>query len=285
MDVIEVRNVSEKLDQFWIKDLNFSIPKGYVTGFIGQNGSGKTTMIQMIMDVIRPKQGEIKVFGSSNTNSETKQRIGFVYDELYMYDNFTISHMCKFIAPLYESWDDGLFERYRIAFELPLKQKLKTFSKGMKMKTSLLFALAHDPELLIMDEPTAGLDPVFRRELMDLLQELMLDSERTIFFSTHITNDLDRLADYIVFIDNGQIKLQKSMTEIEEEFHLIKGTPEQLAVIGREAFLGLRETRQGFTGLFQGDSATLAPDNQEMVVEKPSLEDMMYLMKGKKGSW
>lgn len=284
MNAIEVRDVTKQLSHFTIQGLNFSIPKGYVTGFIGQNGSGKTTTIQLIMDVLRPNKGEIKLFDAPNRDVETKQRIGFVYDELYMYQHVTINQMRSFIKPLYDTWDDNLFNYYRREFNLPTRQKIKGFSKGMKMKTSLLFALAHDPELLIMDEPTAGLDPVFRRELIDLFHELMEDEKRTIFFSTHITSDLDRLADYIVLIDYGKIQLQQSMTDLEENYHLVKGTKEQLSAIGKEAFLGVRVTNQGFSGLYQGDtqSLLLLQTDQPMVIEKPSLEDMMYLMKGKK---
>lgn len=278
MNAIEVNHVSKCMNHFRIQDLHFSVPKGYITGFIGQNGSGKTTTIQLIMDIIRADHGEIKLFDTANDVSEVKQRVGFVYDDLYMYENITIHQMQRFIAPLYHTWNDNLFERYRRKFQLPKKQKIKEFSKGMKMKTSLLFALAHDPELLIMDEPTSGLDPVFRRELMDLFQELMLESERTIFFSTHITSDLDRLADYILLIENGQIMLQKQITEIEDEFHLVKGTEEQLCKIGKELFVGVRESSQGFTALFQGNMEQIT-EVQDLVIEKPTLADIMYFIK------
>ncbi|WP_112179643.1 ABC transporter ATP-binding protein [Paraliobacillus zengyii] len=276
MEPFELKGVTKRMGDFSIRDLNFKIPNGYVTGFIGRNGSGKTTTIQLIVDIIKPNQGEISLFGAPNTDPKTKQRIGFVYDELYMYENFTINHMRSFIAPLYDTWSDRLFSEYLSEFDLPLKKKLKHFSKGMKMKTSLLFALAHDPDLLIMDEPTAGLDPIFRRELMDILQELMTDEKRTIFFSTHITTDLDRIADHIIFIDDGVIKLEKSMIEIEEEFHLIKGEIKMLDADIRKEFLGLEETPQGFIGLLQGDPREF--ETSEMIIEKASLEDIMYLM-------
>lgn len=276
MEPIELNGVTKRMAEFSVRDLTFKIPKGYVTGFIGRNGSGKTTTIQLIMDIIKPNQGEISLFGAPNTDPNTKQKIGFVYDELYMYENFTIKHMRSFIAPLYDTWSERLFSDYLSKFELPLKKKLKHFSKGMKMKTSLLFALAHDPDLLIMDEPTAGLDPIFRRELMDILQDLMTDDKRTIFFSTHITTDLDRIADHIIFIDNGVIKLEKSMIEIEEEFHLVKGEIKMLDTDIRKEFLGLEETPQGFIGLLQGDPREF--ETSEMIIEKASLEDIMYLL-------
>src|SRR5699024_6851098 len=149
-------------------------------------------------------------FGQSHHNHDVKQKIGFVYDDLYMYEEFTINKMKSFIAPLYENWNEQLYQKYIQSFELPTDKKLKQFTKGMKMKCSLLFALAHEPEFIIMDEPTSGLDPIFRRELIELLQELMVNEQQTIFLSTHITNDLDRIADHIIFIHQGKILMQKS---------------------------------------------------------------------------
>src|SRR5690625_5063657 len=154
----------------------------------------------MMMDILQIDSGDIKLFGTSQKNHQSKQKIGFVYDDLYMYDEFNIKKMKSLIAPLYDTWNEELFQNYLEKFELPLQKKLKKFSKGMKMKCSLLFALAHEPEFIVMDEPTAGLDPIFRRELLELLQELMVRENQTIFLSTHITTDLDRIADHIVFI-------------------------------------------------------------------------------------
>src|SRR5699024_2814277 len=142
-----------------------------------------------------------------------KQNIGFVYDDLYMYDDMTIKKMKSFIAPLYDNWNEEIFQTFLEKFDLPLKKKIKNFSKGMKMKCSLLFALAHEPEFIVMDEPSAGLDPIFRREFLNLLQGLMVKENQTIFLSTHITTDLDKIADYIIFIDKGEIIFQKSMEE------------------------------------------------------------------------
>lgn len=276
MNTVELNHVSKKLKGFAIDDLTLTVPQGYVTGFIGPNGSGKSTTIQLMMDVLKPDTGEIKLYNEPNTKASTKQKIGFVYDELYMYDNFTIKKMKAFIAPLYDNWSDTLFKKYLRAFQLPIKMKLKHFSKGMKMKCSLLFALAHNPEFIIMDEPTAGLDPVFRRELIDLLQELMVDEKRTIFFSTHITTDLDRMADYIVFINHGKLVFQKSIEELQENYHIVKGKSALLDPDMRRLFSGVRETPQGFTALLEGDAGLFDAFEDEVIVEKASLEDIMY---------
>src|SRR5699024_5912300 len=180
--------------------------------------------------------------------------------------------------PFYTHWNEDLFQAYLEAFHLPYRKKIKTFSQGMKMKCSLLFALAHEPEFLIMDEPAAGLDPVFRRELLDLLQEKMLNENQTLFLSTHQTADLDRIADYIVFINEGHIVLQKSMDEIHERFHVVKGKPNMIDADTKELFVGVHVTDTGFTGLFAGDPAIFDVYGTEIIIQKATLEDLMYFV-------
>lgn len=274
MNTVTFDQVTKKRGNFSIDDLSFNIPEGYITGFIGPNGSGKTTVIQMLMDIVQPDEGSIDIFGHSYKNHENKQHIGFVYDDLYMYDDFTIKKMKSFIAPLYDNWNESLFEHYLQRFELPYKKRLKKFSKGMKMKCSLLFALAHEPDFLIMDEPTAGLDPIFRRELLELLQELMENDKQTIFFSTHITTDLDQISDQIILINKGKVLLEISTEELHERFHMIKGEKELLDTDTRELFIGMDETDLGFTALFEGNPQVL--EEFDVIIEKITLEDFMY---------
>lgn len=278
MNAVEFDNVTKNRKGFSIQNLSFSIPTGYITGFIGPNGSGKTTTINMMMDLLQFDEGDIRVFGNSHKSTQNKQHIGFVYDELFMYEDFTIKNMKSFIAPLYKSWNENLFQQYLEMFELPLKKKIKKFSKGMKMKTSLLFALSHEPELIVMDEPTSGLDPVFRRELLDLLQNLMTNEKKSIFLSSHITTDLDRIADYIVFIYQGKILFQKSMEEIKDSFHVVKGKKDMIDDDTKGLFVGLQIADTGFQGLYEGNPALFDPFYQEVVIEKATLEDIMYFM-------
>lgn len=278
MNAVEFRHVYKKRKNFSIENLNITIPRGYITGFIGPNGSGKTTTIQMLMDIVQADQGEIKIFDKSHKNHQVKQNIGFVYDDLYMYEDFTIKKMKSFIAPLYETWNEELFKKYLRMFELPYGQKIKQFSKGMRMKCSLLFALAHEPEFIVMDEPTSGLDPIFRRELLEILQELMVRENQTIFISTHITTDLDRIADHIIFIHNGQIVFQKSMEEIREHYHLVKGPLALLDTDTRNLFTNVRENTLGFTALFEGNPSLFKEFADEIVIEPATLEDVMYFM-------
>ncbi|MBS3681634.1 ABC transporter ATP-binding protein [Ornithinibacillus massiliensis] len=278
MNTVEFKNVAKNRKDFTIQNLSFTIPTGFITGFIGPNGSGKTTTIQMMMNLLQIDKGDIRIFGNSHKNHHNKQRIGFVYDDLYMYEDFTIANMKAFIAPLYKTWNENLFQRYLAQFELPLRKKVKKFSKGMKMKTSLLFALSHEPEFIVMDEPTSGLDPIFRRELLDLLQDLMINEKQTIFLSSHITTDLDRIADYIIFIYQGKILFQKSMEEIKETFHVVKGKKELIDDDTRELFSGLQLSNTGFQGLFEGNPALFKPFGQDVFIEKATLEDIMYFM-------
>ncbi|MGM8212373.1 ABC transporter ATP-binding protein [Virgibacillus sp. W0430] len=278
MNTVEFKHVSKKRKDFSIDNLSMTIPEGYITGFIGPNGSGKTTIIQMMMNILQLDAGEIQLFGTTHKDSQAKQHIGFVYDDLYVYEEFTIQKMKAFIAPLYATWNEQLFQTLLKKFELPDQKKLKHFSKGMKMKCSLLFALAHEPKFIVMDEPTSGLDPIFRRELLSILQQLMIKERQTIFLSTHITTDLDRIADYIIFINEGQIVLQKSMEELREQFHLIKGKKELLDDDIRNLFRGYRETEVGFEALFEGNPEIFKPFFKEVLIENASIEDIMYFI-------
>lgn len=278
MNAVEFNNVTKKRKDFTIENLNLSIPQGYITGFIGPNGSGKTTVIHMLMNLLQIDDGEISIYGVSHQDHTQKQHIGFVYDEFFMYPYFTIKKIKAIFAPLYDNWNQALFDKYLKIFQLPYKKNIKKFSKGMKMKTALLFALAHQPEFIVMDEPTAGLDPVFRRELLEILQNLMINEKQTIFFSTHITTDLDRIADYIIFINDGKIMFQKSMEEIKSEMFVVKGHLNLIDADTKDLFIGLREGDVNFTALFAGNPEIFQPFGEEIVIENASLEDIMFYM-------
>lgn len=280
-NVIELQNVSKSLKGFQIKNLSMEVKKGFVTGFIGANGAGKSTTIKMIMNLINPDSGNVSLFGMTYLNDakQIKERIGFVYDDNVFYDELTLKQMTKIIAPAYKQWDSKQFTYYQDLFELPLNKKMKTFSKGMKMKASLAIALSHHAELIIMDEPTSGLDPVFRRELLDILQNIMQDREKTIFFSSHITTDLDRIADYITFLQNGKLIFTKDFYAIAEDYALVKGPLDLLDVDTEREFISVHKANTGFEGLTENVHSIENLFNKEVVIEKPSLEDIMYFMK------
>ncbi|WP_205093611.1 ABC transporter ATP-binding protein [Thalassobacillus pellis] len=277
-----MREITKKMKDFSVENLSLDIPRGFITGFIGPNGAGKSTTIRMIMDIVKPDDGDIKLFGKPHTDAELKQKVGFVYDDLYFYEDFTINKTKSVLSTLYKNWDEELFQRYFKKFQLPISKKIKHFSKGMKMKCSLLFALAHRPEFIIMDEPTSGLDPVFRRELLEELQELMMNENQTIFFSTHITTDLDQIADFIVFIHEGKIKFRKNIEDVREQYYIVKGEEWQLDADLKQMFLGYKVTNQGFTGLME-NNRELFDGITELMIEPASLEDIMYYMTREEG--
>lgn len=279
--VIELQHIQKSFKGFQIKDLSINVKKGFVTGFIGGNGAGKSTTIKMIMNLLQQDSGTISIFGKSykKHEKEIKERIGFVYDENIFYENITLKDMKRIIKPAYKNWDDKAFHYYIDQFELPLNKTMKTFSKGMKMKASLAIALAHHAELIIMDEPTSGLDPIFRRELLNILHELMQDEEKTIFFSTHITTDLDRIADYITFIHQGEHIFTKEFYKIEEDYAVVKGTLDLLDRETEQEFVSIRKTNSGFEALANHKHRIKTIFGDTVVVEKPTLEDIMYYTK------
>ena len=225
-NILEVTNLRKEYPGFTLKNISFSLPRGFIMGFIGPNGAGKSTTIKLIMNLVRKDSGKIKVFGLDNAahDQEIKQNIGFVYDENHYYEELTPDEIRSIIAPFYSRWDDKAYYGFLRCFELPQKKKLKKFSKGMKTKFSLAVALSHGAELVIMDEPTSGLDPVFRREILDILLELIQDERKSVLFSTHITSDLDRVADYITFINKGEIVFSTQRDDILENYGLVRGT-------------------------------------------------------------
>lgn len=281
-NVVELKNVTKKFKGFSVNNIDLQVKQGFVTGFIGANGAGKSTTIKMMMNLLRPDAGEVKLFGLDyrTHEKEIKERIGFVYDGNVFFEGLSLKDIKRIVGPAYKRWDDTLFYQYIEQFELPLNKAIKTFSKGMQMKASLAIALSHHAELIMMDEPTAGLDPIFRRELLDLLQELMIDSNRSIFFSTHITTDLDRIADYIAFIQNGELVFNQSIHDVAENYALVKGGLDLLDKDTEQAFVHIHRAPTGFEALTDNIPAVENIFGDSVVIEQASLEDIMYYLKG-----
>ncbi|AMO85712.1 Daunorubicin/doxorubicin resistance ATP-binding protein DrrA [Solibacillus isronensis B3W22] len=282
-NVIELVNVSKKFKGFSVNNIDLQVKQGFVTGFIGANGAGKSTTIKMMMNLLKPDAGEVKLFGLDYKTHEKaiKDRIGFVYDGNVFFEGLNLKDIKRIVKPAYKNWDDTVFNQYIDQFELPLNKAIKTFSKGMQMKASLAIALSHNAELIIMDEPTAGLDPIFRRELMVLLQELMIDGNRTIFFSTHITTDLDRIADYIALIQSGNLIFNQSIHEVAENYALVKGRLELLDRDTEKAFVHVHRATTGFEALTDNIKAVNNTFGDAVVIDRASLEDIMYYLKGR----
>ncbi|WP_195575102.1 ABC transporter ATP-binding protein [Paenibacillus sp. 1001270B_150601_E10] len=278
MNAIELRNLTKIYPHFTIDNVSLDVKKGYITGLIGPNGVGKSTLIKMMLGMVRPDSGTVTIFGCDMPAQEVdiKQRIGVVSDDCFYYEHLTIRDMNQMIAPFYKKWNDKKFNRYLEQFELSPKMKIENLSKGMKVKFALAVALSHEAELLIMDEPTSGLDPVFRREMLDLLADIMQDEHKSIIFSTHITTDLDRIADYITFINRGKFVFSDTKDSLLERYAIVKGDSQLLDSDIRKVFVGLRETAVGFEGLVADREKAAQLFGDYVILDKASLEDIMY---------
>jgi ABC-2 type transport system ATP-binding protein len=279
--VLEMRGVSKTFKEFSLDSIDLQIKQGYTTGLIGANGSGKTTLIKLMMNLLKPDQGEINVFGFDYATQEKaiKERIGFVYDSNIFYESLHLNEIIKIVAPAYKKWDQQQFNTYADQFELPLNKPMKHFSKGMKMKASIAMALSHHAEFILMDEPTAGLDPTFRRELLEVFQEEMLHENRSILFSTHTTSDLERFADYIVMIDEGEILFHERMDKLQEHYALVKGNTDLLDRDTEAHFIHIKRTNQVFQALTANQAEVDRVFGDHVIMEKATLDELMYHMK------
>jgi ABC-2 type transport system ATP-binding protein len=215
--ILELRELKKEYREFVLDSISLDIPKGCIMGIIGPNGAGKTTTIKIIMNLVKADGGEVSVFGLDHRKDEKeiKNRVGYVGEEQYFYEDRTVAWTGKFVSKFYSRWDRNAFSRLLSEFQISGTKKVKELSKGMKVKLSLALALSHEPELIILDEPTAGLDPVVRRELLDLLRKITADDEnKSVIISSHITDDIERTADYITYMVEGRIVLRGEKDEL-----------------------------------------------------------------------
>ena len=282
-NILTVDKLTKHFKDFSLRDVSFQLPRGYVMGFIGPNGSGKSTTIKLILNLLRKDSGQINVFGLDNLQHELaiKDRTAFVFDENHYYEDLSIRDMARIVASFYKHWEPQTFDKHLKDFDLNPKQKIKQLSKGMKMKFSLAIALSHGAELLIMDEPTAGLDPLVRSELLDILSTLIQDERKSVFFSTHITADLDKIADFVTFIYHGEIVLSAPKDDILEKYGVIKGSSDLLDEETKSLFIGIKANKFGFEGLVRDREKAIFRFKERAIVEKPTLEDIiLYTVRG-----
>ena len=275
-NILEVTGLEKKYENFKLKGIDFSLPEGCITGFIGINGAGKTTTINSILDIIHRDRGNIKFFGKSlaGNEKEIKNRIGIVFDDGYFYDELSMEEMKSIIAPSYSRWSDKCYRDYMERFSLDPNQRIETLSKGMKMKFSLVLALSHQADLLIMDEPTSGLDTLMRSQFLEILKEYMKEGGKGALFSTHIVSDLEKVADLLILIDNGEILLKEEKDILLDKYRKIKGDIALLDEPCKKLFLNLHTTEYGFIGI-TSRVEEVQRNMKSIILERPTIEEIM----------
>lgn len=275
-NVIELKHVTKNYGDFVLEDVTFSIPEGSVCGFIGQNGAGKTTTINLILDIIRRDSGEIRMFGESidADSARLREDVGVVFDEMCFHEFMTGRDINIMMKNIYKNWDEQAFFDYMKKFSLPTKKKCGAFSRGMRMKLQIAVALSHHAKLLIMDEPTSGLDPIVRNEMIEIFREFVVEEDHTILLSSHITGDLEKLADEVVFINGGKIVLSGNKDEILEMHGVLKCKKDEVSRISPSLIVHKELGTYGAEILVNDRHAAekLYPD---MVIEPAALEQIM----------
>ncbi|MDO5400483.1 MAG: ABC transporter ATP-binding protein [Eubacteriales bacterium] len=278
---LELKNVSKSFQDFELENINLTLPKGFIMGLVGPNGAGKTTTIQLILNMLEKKSGEILIFGKDNIihEQDIKQEIGVVFDSIFYVDSWTVQDTGKAISIFYDNWQHDVFNDMINRFGLPKNKKISELSRGMQMKLMLACAFSHDAKLLILDEPTSGLDPLTRDEFLEILQDYIRDGQRSVLFSTHITTDLERVADYITLINRGNMIFTGSMEDLLSSYRLIKGKPCDLTPDLEKKIFGLRKTDIGFEGLI---TTNTADQYKHCVLDTATIDDIIICI-GKGG--
>lgn len=291
-NAIEVKNLTKKYGGFKLDNICFNIPEGSIVGFIGENGAGKSTTMKAILGLMPVEAGDIKVLGNpvgqESSGGEWREQISVVFDECNFPNEMKVKSINIFMKNIYHTWDEKLFARYLERFGLPANKKVKELSRGMKMKLSIAVALSHDSRLLILDEATSGLDPVVRNEILDIFREYVIDERRTIFLSSHITSDIEKIADYILLIHQGKILLMESKDVLLYEYGMVKCTKEQADRIPKGMILGREDTHFGTSVLVKDKKGLMESgffencvrDGQSAAMDRAGIEDiLLYIVK------
>lgn len=283
-NAIEIRKLKKKYDDnFELGEINLDIPSGYVIGLIGENGAGKTTLIKSILNIINIDSGDIKIFNKNNKDEYlVKEDIGVVLDGMFFPEIMTINDINIVMKSIYKNWDSELFNKYLREFKLSKSKKIKELSKGMRKKLEIVTALSHHPKLLILDEPTSGLDPVVRNDILEIFLDFIRDEEHTILFSTHITSDLEHIADEIVFIDNGKVILNENKDELLDNYGALKCSIDSFSKIDKDDIIRYKKNKYNYE-ILVSDRNKISKKYKDCVVDKITLEDLMILViKGEK---
>lgn len=247
MNAIEIQNLTKHYDSFALQDVSLTLPNGMIMGLIGENGAGKSTLIRLLMGLTKPDSGTIQLLGQDNRENFhiTKQDIGIVFDETGISPELNVRQVNSIMKDVYEKWDEKQFWEYVRKFNLPEKKRFKTFSRGMKMKLGIAMALSHHAKLLIMDEPTNGLDPLVRDEVIRLLCDFTRDESCSVLISSHIVSDLEKICDYIAFLHKGQLLISEEKDRLYEEYGILQCTAEEYAALPPESIIGKNDTHYG----------------------------------------
>lgn len=284
MNVIEINNLKKSMGDFKLNIGKLEIKEGFVTGIIGTNGAGKTTLMKLIMNILNQEDGSIKIFGEdfNKDKKHIKELIGYLgHDTLYPED-FTLEDIKSTIGVFYKNWDEKLFNYYTEEFDLNLNDKYKDLSKGLKVKFDLLMTLSYHPKLIILDEPTANLDPIFRSEFLQVLQLQMEKDLSTVLYCTHITSDLDKIGDYFVVMDKGEIIFNEDSENIRNNYTIVKGAKELLNEETKKVFQQIVENKFGFRGISNNKKDAQDIFGKEALYEIPKIEDILIFSKGNK---
>jgi ABC-2 type transport system ATP-binding protein len=277
---ISVRNLCKQLKDFYLDNVSFDVPKGRIVGFIGENGAGKSTTINLILNEMKKDSGQVQVFGVDHTVPTVRENIGVAFDECNFHDVFTIADIEKILKGVYKTWDSDLFTRYLKKFKIPTTKTIGNFSKGMKMKLSIICAMAHRPKLLILDEATTGLDPVVRDEVLDLFLEFIQDEDCSIFFSSHITSDIQKIADYVILIHQGKIIFEEEKDNLIYNYGVAKCGKEKFASLSPDDYIIHRTTHLSEECLVC-DKEAFKRKYRNVIVDSATLEDiMLFYAKG-----
>lgn len=274
--ILNIENLSKKYEGFTLQEVNFAIPKGVIMGLVGENGAGKTTIIKLILNLIKKDAGKIQVFGLDYLQEELeiKERIGVVLDESGFYGDLRGKDIDLIMSNIYKNWSHSDFSYFMEKFELPFNKPIKDLSKGMKIKLSIAIAMSHKPDLLILDEPTSGLDPIVRNEILDIFLEFIQDEEKSILFSTHITSDLDKIADYITFVHRGKIVFSKDREELLDNYGVVKCRQEDLVKLDKEIVVGSQQNRYSHEVLIK-DRQLAQVKYKDMIIDPVNIEEIM----------
>ena len=282
MNAIELTHINKSFGDFAIRDLNLTMPSGTICGLVGENGAGKSTTIRLLMGALRPDSGTASVLGVDVTSPEfreVKENVGVVLDEAYFPESLNAAQVGKIMAATYRQWDQKLYDGYLKRFDLPEKKQFKDFSRGMRMKLAIVVALSHQPKLLVLDEATAGLDPIVRDEVLDIFNEFTREEDHSILISSHILSDLEKLCDYIAFIHKGDLLFCEEKDQLLEQYGIFEDSRENLDCLQPEAIVAREESRYG--GVRALVKRDLAPTGFRL--EKPTVEDVvLFLVKGAK---